>query len=246
FHPRLDSAKSRSEALKTIVEGWRDGGLFPNQISLRLWRNELYTIYADAFGPRTEDNIAFYLERTACALFGLVTYGVHMTMYTQDWKVWVPTRAKTKQTWALYLDNTVAGGIPHGMTAFDSLVKECSEEANLEEEFVKKNARACGAVSYFFRSEKGFLQPEVQFIYDLPVPVGQEETYIPHPLDGEVESFTLETFDYVIEMMHEGRFKPNCALVFIDFMIRHGKITAENEPNYLEIMSRLHGRFGYE
>jgi len=43
--------------------------------------------------------------------------------------------------------------------------------------------------------------------------------------------------------MKEKLFKPNCALVLLDFMIRHGLITAENEPNFLEIMTRLHGRF---
>jgi len=98
FNSRVNTPALRSEALKTIVEGWRDNGLFSNQISHRLWRDELYTVFKNAFGPRTEDNTAFYLERTACALFGLVTYGVHLTMYTQDGKIWVPTRAKTKQT----------------------------------------------------------------------------------------------------------------------------------------------------
>lgn len=72
--------------------------MFSNVISSHLWRDELYPIYGDAFGPRTEDRVLFVLERTACALFGLVTYGVHMTMYTEDLRIWVPTRAKTKQT----------------------------------------------------------------------------------------------------------------------------------------------------
>jgi len=36
------------------------------------------------------------------------------------------------------------------------------EEASLEEDFVRKHARAVGVVSYFFRTNTGWLQPEVE------------------------------------------------------------------------------------
>ncbi len=39
-----------------------------------------------------------------------------------------------------------------------------------------------------------------------------------------------------------GEFKPNCALVLLDFFVRHGIVTAENEPDYIDIVSRLHRR----
>ena len=51
-----------------------------------------------------------------------------------------------------YLDNTVAGGIPSGMPIFESLVKECMEEASIGPDIVRRYARAAGSVSYFFRS----------------------------------------------------------------------------------------------
>jgi len=51
---------------------------------------------------------AFSMERVACKLFGVVTYGVHMTVYEQrkgdigvdanTVRVWVPRRAATKPT----------------------------------------------------------------------------------------------------------------------------------------------------
>lgn len=70
----------------------------------------------------------------------------------------------------------------------------------------------------------------------------------------------------VIDRMRSGLFKRNCALgeyfqpvtlrlhdhdrsvsaVLVDFMIRHGYLTAEDDPDFLEIMTRLHGRFDYE
>ena len=95
---------------------WRDSGRFPGVISPRLWRGEWYAIYADPFGlislsggdPLLEDdvdtntNYVFAMERAACALFGVVTYGAHMTVYEQDdddaIRIWVPRRSATKQT----------------------------------------------------------------------------------------------------------------------------------------------------
>jgi len=67
----------------------------------------------------------------------------------------------------------------------------------------------------------------------------------------------------VVEKMQEALFKPNCAVgmyntslflranhdatpVLIDFFIRHGYIIPDTEPNYMEIITRLHGRFNHE
>ena len=61
------------------------------------------------------------------------------------------------------------------------------------------------------------------------------------PVDGEVESFQLKNIDWVIEKLAEGGkmgYKPNCNLVVIDFLVRHGIITPES-PYYLELVSGL-------
>ena len=60
--------------------------------------DELYPIYYNALRrDAAGKDIAFVMERVCCALFGLVTYGVHMIMYTGD-HVWVAKRSSTKQT----------------------------------------------------------------------------------------------------------------------------------------------------
>lgn len=74
----------------------------------------MYPVYRNPFGvhdyyPENDSdeglgNYAFEMERAACALFGVVTYGIHMTIYegiasSPQVKFWIPTRAKTKQTW---------------------------------------------------------------------------------------------------------------------------------------------------
>ena len=91
------------------------------------------------------------------------------------------------------LDNTVAGGIVGGTSAFDTLIKEAEEEAGLDHELVRKRAHAVGAVSYFYRTKAGWLHPQVTFVYDMRVEPGEVR---PAPMDGEVESFEVSPFHF--------------------------------------------------
>ncbi|KAF7313031.1 Thiamine pyrophosphokinase [Mycena kentingensis (nom. inval.)] len=261
FHASIDTPAKRTAAMKAICEGWRDGGVYPDIIGPGKWRNEMYPVYRDPFGVHDYPsaagfdadafNYAFEMERSACALFGVVTYGVHMSAFQENeggkLKVWVPTRAKTKSMWPGYLDNTVAGGIPAGMPIFEALVKECMEEASLPEELVQAHVRAVGCISYYFRTNKGWLQPEVEYIYDLVIPPGADAAqFQPKPLDGEVERFDFMNKDEIEAAMRSGKFKANCAAVLIDLFIRLGYITPDNEPEYMKIMTGLHTQFDYE
>ncbi|KAI0787007.1 NUDIX hydrolase domain-like protein [Abortiporus biennis] len=263
FTSSINTPAKRSAVMKELCERWSVEGHWAPQIGPTKWRGELYPIYRNPFGkldapPDSIDessldedtlNYAFKMERSACALFGVVTFGVHMTVYQDSpedhsCRIWVPKRARTKQTWPGYLDNSVAGGIPSGLGVYESLVKEAMEEASIEEDIVRKYTRAVGAVSYFYRTSAGWLQPEVEYIYDLCIPADVPLEL--KPLDGEVESFECLPLPEVVEKMRAGLFKANCAVVLIDFMIRHGYITPDNEPDFLEIITRLHGRFDYE
>ncbi|RDX52560.1 hypothetical protein OH76DRAFT_1345277 [Lentinus brumalis] len=260
FARGIDSPAARSRVMKELCERWRDTGLWPDEISPRKWRAELYPVYRNPFGPRDYPkngdgqgdtlNYAFEMERSASGLFGIVTYGVHMTVYEVDtadeaqYKIWVPRRAATKQTWPGYLDNSVAGGIDAGRGVFDCVVKESMEEASIPEDVVRRHARPTGSISYFFRTPRGWLQPEIEYAYDLCLPPGSGVQ--PQPLDGEVESFELLPLSAVVHHIKTGVFKYNCAPVLIDFMVRKGIITPDNEPDYQEIVTRLHGRFDYE
>jgi hypothetical protein len=115
FKDWLDSPAKRTAAMKEICERWRDSGLFSDVCGPKKWRNEMYPIYADPFGVHDHPdqatvgaplNYVFEMERSACGLFGVITYGVHMTIYEDDMdergrktiRVWVPTRALTKPT----------------------------------------------------------------------------------------------------------------------------------------------------
>lgn len=111
FQGSVDSPEKRSAVMKELCERWRDEELFPDVCGPKKWRSELYPIWKDPFGtheyPPTDNsaddslNYAFSMERSACALFGVITYGVHLSVYEHNddgLKIWVPTRAKTKQT----------------------------------------------------------------------------------------------------------------------------------------------------
>lgn len=55
-----------------------------------------------------------------------------------------------------------------------------------------------------------------------------------------MHEFILVELDQVREMLLEDQFTPEAGLVVLDFLIRHGIVTAENEPEYLEISMGLH------
>lgn len=213
---------------------------------LKGWRNELYPIRGH--NDTMEKTIS--LERAASPLFGINTYGVHMTAYLntpEGLKIWVPRRAKSKQTYGGMLDNTVAGGLSTGEKPFECVIREAAEEASFPEHLARLRMKPCGTVSYVHVRDKraggetGLIQPECQYIYDIEV----DADVVPKPGDNEVEAFYLWTVDEVKNALADGQFKPNCAVVLLDFFIRHGILRAENEPHYLEIASRIHRRLPF-
>ena len=106
FSESYTDRASRSAILEATCLRWHKTGVFAEVVGGRQWRNELYAVFSDPFkfGGDPED-IVFTIERSAAALFGLVTYGVHMTVFQKpapgrggEILTWVPTRAKTKPT----------------------------------------------------------------------------------------------------------------------------------------------------
>ena len=232
--------KDCSTALAEFLHSVREQKVFR---VLDGWRSELYPIY----GPGRE--LLLSMERSATPLFGVVTYGVHMTAFVRDghdMKIWVPKRSKTKQTYPSMMDNTVAGGLTTGEKPFKCLIREAEEEASLPEAAVRP-AKPCGTLTYFHvrdaraGGETGLCQPECQYLYDLELPPDR----IPSPGDNEAVDFQLLSVEEVQNAMAAGAFKPNCALVLLEFFVRHGILTAEQEPDYIEIVARLHRRLEF-
>ena len=148
---------------------------------------------------------------------------MHLTAFVRDptasygLKLWVPRRAKTKQTYGGMLDNTVAGGMATGEEPLECVIREAAEEASLPEEVVRKNVTAAGTITYMLLrdakagGETGLVQPECQYVYELELPAD----IIPKPCDGEVEvniplhPLHLLPFTYLPILPHETKPNPN-------------------------------------
>jgi len=227
---QLITADQRTQAIDIIIKQFREKKLF---VTLNGWRDEVYPV-SSSFGGE----IYFELERSATCLFGIHRYGVHVNGYVKNAQnemfMWIGKRSEAKQTWPGKLDNTVGGGMAARMTVHGTLIKECIEEAAIPEELARQS-RSAGTVSYMYEDERGVF-PETQFVFDLEMP----ESFQPVNIDGEVDAFYLLTIEEVKTLIATDEFKPNSALVILDFLIRHGFIEPDTEPYYTEFVKGMH------
>ena len=193
-----------------VVDGLRDE-LFP---AMRHWGEE----------PR------FLIDRVAVPPFGLRAWGIHLNGYVRKpdgLYLWIGRRAAGKATYPNLLDNTVAGGQPFDLSLRENLIKECGEEAAIAPAMAAQ-AVPVGCITYV-RQEQGRIKPDVMFCYDLEMP----EDFTPVNTDGELSDFYLMPAREVMDIIRTTEdFKFNCNLVLIDFFIRHGLLTPDDEPDY--------------
>jgi 8-oxo-dGTP pyrophosphatase MutT (NUDIX family) len=177
------------------------------------------------------------IDRAAASYFGIRTFGQHINGFVRvddGVRMWVGRRSDDRRHFPGRLDHLAAGGLPHGIGLQENLVKECWEEAGIVPDLAL-NAVPVGAVTYVAGTKNG-LKPDTLYCYDLELP----PKFQPRCMDGEVQEFNLWPLDRVMEGIREpGLFKPNCNLVILDFLIRHGYLGPDDE-NYLELVASLH------
>lgn len=231
---------SCGEILQELVDLARERGVFPR---LGKKTTEQFPIVGARFG--------IGIERSAFSLFGIIGRGAHMTVYTrtrEGLQFWIARRSETKSTYPNMLDQAVAGGVARGETPVECIVREAAEEAGLPPERVRSDAVASGTVSWFNISDEraggevGLMNPGILYTYDLEVPSTGVEF---KAVEGDISKFSLMGLSDVLTALRQGEFKPSCAMVMLDFLIRHGLITAESEPDYSEIISRLHRKLPF-
>ncbi|KAH8682128.1 thiamine pyrophosphokinase-related protein [Xylariales sp. PMI_506] len=191
------------------------------------------------------------MDRFASPLFGIITYGVQLLAYVDREDgiyVWLQRRAKNKRTFPGLLDSTVGGHLPAFESPLDCVIREADEEASIPATVTRAGSVAVGTVSYLSvtdsrsKGEKGLLSPDVRFIYELRL----SEDVKPKPNDGEAEEFVLLSIEQLKEVMATGHCTPGNAEVLIDFFVRRGIITFETEPDYVDIIPRLHRQLDLE
>ena len=80
-----------------------------------------------------------------------------------------------------------------------------------------------GELTYFQQMERD-LKHDTLVCFDLELP----PDFAPVPVDGEVEAFELWPARRVLASLCSGDpWKPNCALVAIDFLLRHALLDGE-------------------
>ncbi len=224
--PALDTREKRDAAIDRVTRQLAADGV------VKGWRDERYPILPiGGSGPPV-----MTMERAAVPLFGARGFGVHMNGFVRKadgLHLWVGRRAKNRPAYPGMLDNTVAGGMPAGLSPFETLEKECGEEAAIPPALARR-AIAVGAITYNYEADGG-LRPDVQYCYDLELPA----EFTPHNADGEIAEFMLWPVARVAGIVRDtAEFKFNCNLVIIDFLIRHGLIGPDH-PDYIALCRGL-------
>ncbi len=228
LNPKLTTAAARSKAIADLTAHFVATGLFPAS------RGELYSVR-----NHWNDHPAFRIDRALVPGFGLRAYGVHVNGFIQKrdgLHLWIGTRARSLLVEPGKRDNMVAGGQPAGLSLMENLIKECGEEAHLAPKLAR-TARPTGVLSYSFESPQG-LKVDTLFCYDLAMPPAVK----PKPSD-EIARYELMPLAKALKLVRTTQsFKFNVTLVILDFAIRHGVITPENEPHFEQIVAGLHER----
>jgi isopentenyldiphosphate isomerase len=229
---RLDDFDARSAAVARAVERLAAEAVLPPI------RNELYPAASHFMAPPL-----FQIDRGAVPSFGVRAYGVHVNGFVRrndgGLDLWIGRRAPTQKLCPDMLDNMVAGGLPIGITPIDNVVKEAHEEAAVPE-LLARTARLVSTVRYIMETDEG-LRRDTLFCYDLELP----PDFTPENTDGEVAEFRRMPAEEVKEIVRDTyRFKFNCNLVVLDFLIRHALLTQkEVDLNAVRKgMGQTHGR----
>lgn len=228
--PGLVGRETRTAAVAGALRRLASDGAFAG------WREEPYAV-----APEMEAKPFFVMERAAIPKFGIRASGVHVNGWVRrpdGIHMWIGRRSPDKQTSPDKLDQIVAGGRSALHSVFETVVKEAGEEAGIGASLAGQ-ARPVGAITYTTEREEG-LRRDVLYVFDLELP----PDFVPVNHDGEIAEFQLWPIDRVLETVRDTEnFKFNCALVVIDFLIRHGLIAADGTPDYLRLVEGLRSGF---
>lgn len=222
----LATPAARTAAVEEAIERLRADGAAPKA------KGELYRV-VEHWGEES----LMLIDRAAVPAFGIRSFGVHLNGFVRQnggIKLWIAQRAIDRGIEPGKLDNMVAGGQPAGLGLQENLLKESAEEAGIVADMARR-ATPVGVLGYCMASEWG-LKPDTLFVYDLEVPTD----FTPRNTDGEVSAFQLMEPDEVLGLLRNTyRFKFNVPLVLIDFFIRHGLLSPDNEPDYVDLVRGL-------
>jgi len=182
--------------------------------------------------------------------------------YNGEKVLWIPRRSYNKRTsvlqsksqiissnkvssrWPGKLDVTVGGGIGCKDTPLSTILRECTEEAMLDVDYVRNFVCPTGVLSFPNRSPHRWILPGIYYTFDLELPSFGPLVPQVNPEDGEVESFERMTVEEVVSRLFNDEFKSSSAMAMVDFLVRHGYVTAENDARYADLCFELRRDIG--
>jgi len=203
------AAEQRNAVLADLNANLRATGLIVG------WRDETYAIVTQFRAPPLA-----LIERAAARFWGTLCFAAHCNGYLADDNgrpshLWIARRSHDKPTDPGLLDNLIGGGIAHGQTPFETLLREGMEEAGLPPALVEQ-ARA-GSLVEVQRDVPEGLQREQLFVYDLEVP----RDLRPHNHDGEVAEFHCLPMTQALALAAGPDMAVDASMVTLDFALRH-------------------------
>jgi 8-oxo-dGTP pyrophosphatase MutT (NUDIX family) len=204
----------RDEALAAMNTALRAEGL------IVAWRDETFPLYAaDA------ESVLSIFERAATRFWGTLTRGAHCNGYVlgldgRPSHLWIARRSESKATDPGKLDNLVGGGVPHGQTPHETLVREGFEEAGLTP--AQMAAAQAGRVLHLDRDVPEGRMVERVYVFDLELAPG----LVPVNQDGEVASLACVPVAEAAAMAAGDGMTVDAALVTLDFLLRRGLLPA--------------------
>lgn len=197
------------------------------------------------------------------ASLGILHVGVHLTVYHKvgngPLSICVQHRSEKATSYAGLLDQTIAGGYLANESTRDGLCREKKEEYHTVNSLpgVKESSydgavvfsairpaaanKLAGTIeisakaSYSYKAVEMETDPRDPRNPQAKGKGGEEKE---DKRDGNVGWFEWMTTDKVLQELKNGRFKPNCALVMIKFLIDQGVIKPD-EPGFEDLKNSL-------
>tara|TARA_B110001452_G_C15196591_1_gene415320 strand:- start:269 stop:1198 length:930 start_codon:yes stop_codon:yes gene_type:complete len=226
-HP---TATHRTTAMRVATQALIDNALIKKE------HGDLFPIAA-----RWNAEQLCVVDRNAAPYFGVTSIGVHLHCYCRteegSLQLWVAQRALDKSTYPGLWDPTVAGGQPANLGLRENMVKEAGEEAGLDAALAER-AVSTGVLSQMTSKADGScLKQSLYFVWEMEV----EADWEPSAADGEVARFERWDMARLETEVREGELlRPAMNLVMTDFLLRHGVITPDNEPDYEQLILAMH------
>lgn len=193
-------------------------------------RNEAFDVRATPTGP-----VIAAIDRGALPVFGIAAQGVHLdglVRKNDGLHLWIGKRAANKALDPGKLDHIVAGGIPAGLTPWQTLVKEADEEASIPEPLLTQ-AHHYATIHYAMARHEG-LRRDILHCYEVELP----PDFTPTPADGEVESFTLMPLSDIRDIIeHTDDFKFNVNVVLLALLLRHNVIIGQDAAELRSVLA---------